>query len=138
MSGKGNVGSTLIIVAQLIYNSSYGHPFNRGGSLMTSYGTISDMWGSNQAATFVVPTQLQTNPMIYALSCKPDGCKMYFNDPTIVRASSAFNSAAYETDVWMRFWTTNSLGELRLYEGSMPDAQRIEIFNTLKSKWGIP
>jgi hypothetical protein len=105
---------------------------------MTSYGTIADGWGTNQATTFVVPTQLQTNPMIYALSCKPDGCKMYFNDPTVVRASSTFNSAAYETDVWMRFWTTNSLGELRLYEGSMPDAQRIEIFNTLKSKWGIP
>ena len=87
----------------------------------------------------MVPVAEQTNPVVYALVCTPaTGCKMYFNNANTVRATSPFNAAAYETDVWMRFWTTNYLGEMRLYEGSMSDVERVEIFNGLKAKWGTP
>ena len=138
MSGKSTIGSALFIVAKLTYNASYGHPFNRNVSLMLSGDTVLDYWGSTSGTTYAIPAQDQTNPVVYALVCLPTGCKMYVNDPSIVRATSAFDGAAYETDVWMRFWTSNTLGELRLYEGNMTDNQRITVFSELKTKWGIP
>jgi hypothetical protein len=139
MSTKTNVGSAVFIVAQLEYYLDHGHPFNRLNSLLVAYGgTITDYWGNLTGATFVLPATEYKTPVVYAMVCSPPLCRMYLNDPNIVRTTAAFDGSAYETDVWMRYWTTNILAELRLYEGIVSDTQRVAIFDELKAKWGTP